>query len=161
VILILILGGGAKGVVKKYLKAMEANDKATADLTVTSSKKARKALELDKKDKDEDDDDEVNWKVTDSKNYSGKDDAFKGLKNYVAKNMDGNEENVSKMAIVEVKTWGSDKDKAEYLYFTCIKVKGNWYILRMENGSKDTKIKTIANKWAEYADKKSSSDDDD
>ena len=40
------------------------------------------------------------------------------------------------------------------MYFTCIKVKGNWYILKYQSGGKDTKIKTIANSWAEYADKK-------
>ena len=108
----------------------------------------------DKKDKD-DDDDEVKWKITDSKTYSGKDDAFKGIKAYISDKMEGNEDKVSKMAIVEVKYWPkSDKDKASYMYFTCIKVKGNWYILKYQSGGKATKIKTIANSWAEYADKK-------
>ena len=166
VVLILLLSGGAKGVVKKYLKAAEAADEVEGEANkylALKSSKARKALKLDKDDKDDEDDLEYSWKISDSESYGKDDKEFKGMIKYLEKSKEAEVKKVTKMAIVEVKYYASkgkkkDDAKDQYMYFTCIKVDGNWYILDMDGGEK---IKTIANKWADMAGSSKSDDDDD
>ena len=148
IVLILILHDGAKALVKDY-KNLEEDSKSKAyDMMVITSKKALKALDLDKDDDDDDDDDDVgSWKIKGSKSYSGKDSAFKGVCAYIEKTMKGETKKVSKMTIVEVKTKGAKKDT--YEYFTCLKISGKWYIL--DSTSSAENIKDVANKWADYA----------
>ena len=155
VILILLLSGGAKGVVKDYIKAAEKADDIQADANefwALKNTKVRKILKLDKDDDDDDDDIVYDWKITDCETYSGSDKEYKGLLEYLETKKEAEIKKVSKMAIVEVKTYakkGKKKDdvKDTYAYFTCVKISGSWYILQMDGGEK---IKTIANNWAEY-----------
>ena len=65
------------------------------------------------------------------------------------------------MAIVEVKQYRKgDKDKAAYYYYTCVKIKGDWYIFDTDMKTGDNaKIKTIANNWSKWAEKSSKDDD--
>ena len=153
--LILILRDGAKAVVKDYLNYQEKAEEQEGKFLLKRSEKALKALDL-LDDDDDDDDDDYSWSVKGSKTYSGKDDEFEGLCNYIEDKMKGETKKVSKMAIVEVKIKkGKDSDS---MFFTCVKVSGNWYVLTsldMELGSYMTgdNIKDVANKWAKYGKK--------
>lgn len=168
VVLVLLLSGGPKSVVKKYLKLSEdiadaeyESNKEVIDLKnkrtelrALYSAKARKALKLDK-DKDEDEV-EMTWEITDSETYGDDDKAFKGMVQWLEKDKVANVKKVSKMAIVEVKSFDkNDKknnEKTTYTYFTLVKISGNWYILEISDdiaAKSDPKIKTIANKWEE------------
>ncbi|MBR6019185.1 MAG: zinc ribbon domain-containing protein [Lachnospiraceae bacterium] len=165
IVLVLLLSGGAKGVVKDYLKAAEQADNAEEEANkfrALKSEKARKALKLDKDDKDDDDEIEYDWKITDSQNYGKDDKEFKGMIKYLEKTVEAEVKEVTKMAIVEVKVYASkgkkkDDVKDVYEYFTCIKIDGSWYILDVSTGDK---IKTVANKWAQFNEGSKSSDDD-
>ncbi len=159
IVLYLILHDGAKAIVKDYLKYAEESSEQESKFMVKSSEKALKALDL--LDDDDDDDDDVSWSVKGSKSYSGKDDPFEGLCAYIEKNMKGETNKVSKMSIVEVKfKGGSGKNKDSYsMFFTCVKISGNWYILDYTTSGEN--IKDVANKWEKYASSSKKSDDDD
>ena len=163
IVLVLLLSGGAKGVVKDYLKAAEQAEDVEAEANkflAMKSEKARKAMKLDKDDKDDDDDIVMAWKITDSESYGKDDKEYKGMIKFLEKK-DAEVKKITKMTIVEVKYYASkgkkkDDVKDSYMYFTCIKIDGNWYILDMDGGDK---IKTIANQWAKYNESGKSSDD--
>ena len=82
---------------------------------------------------------------------------------FLEKTKEADVKEVTKMSIVEVKIYASkgkkkDDVKDQYMYFTCIKIDGNWYILDYDGAEK---LKTIANKWADMAGGSKSDDDDD
>ena len=159
IVLYLILHDGAKAVVKDYLNYQEKAEEQESKFLVKSSEKALKALDL--LDDDDDEDVEVSWSIKGSKSYSGKDDPFEGLCTYIEKNMKGETKKVSKMSIVEVKVkGGSGKNKESYsMFFTCVKIAGNWYILDYTTSGDN--IKDVANKWEKYNSSSKKSDDDD
>ena len=145
-------------------KAASEADAEENQFLALKSPKDRKALKLDKDDKDDDDDDiEYDWKITDSENYGKDDKEFKGMIKFLEKTKEADVKEVTKMSIVEVKIYASkgkkkDDVKDQYMYFTCIKIDGNWYILDYDGAEK---LKTIANKWADMAGSSKSDDDDD
>ncbi len=168
IVLYLILHDGAKAVVKDYLNYQEDAAEQESAFLMKKSEKALKALDL-LDDDDDDDDDDVSWSVKGSKFYSGKDDEFEGLCNYIEDKMKGETKKVSKMAIVEVKVKSGSGKKSDSMsmFFTCVKVSGKWYILTDPDDSSlitymyGDNIKDVANKWAKFGSSKKSSDDDD
>ena len=164
IVLYLILHDGAKAVVKDYLNYQEDAAEQESAFLMKKSEKALEGAEFTLYS-----DEACTKLIKGSKFYSGKDDEFEGLCNYIEDKMKGETKKVSKMAIVEVKVKSGSGKKSDSMsmFFTCVKVSGKWYILTDPDDSSlitymyGDNIKDVANKWAKFGSSKKSSDDDD